>query len=69
LEFYYDAFEELSTCRPQSYSLGLIPWTAINDFAKRYNLEREEFDEFSQIIRGLDSFLVKYMRDKEGNAT
>jgi hypothetical protein len=53
LMFIWDSFWELSTTR---HELGPIPWTAINEYAKRFNIDdMDEFDSFLFFIRGLDT--------------
>lgn len=55
-QFYYDAFRELSTSRPVAMNVGAIPFTAIVEYFKIYELE--DFDEFLHIIRQLDSVFL-----------
>jgi hypothetical protein len=55
LEFTYQAFWELNTCRPTGWTLGSIPWTAIHDYAKAHGMKYgEEFEDFSYLIRAMD---------------
>ena len=56
-EFYLDAFRELSTCRPSGFGLSPIPFTAIVEYAKIYNIQ--EFNEFLDYIRLMDSELLR----------
>ena len=51
LEFYLDAFRELSTCRPGGLDLQPIPFTAIVDYSRIYKIDDEDF---SFIIRQMD---------------
>jgi len=53
-EFYIEAFWELSSSRPVAMEIGPIPFTAIADYFKIYEIE-QDFDEFSYIIRLMDS--------------
>lgn len=60
--FYWDSFWELSTTR---HELGPIPWTAINDYAYRWGIDKEqEFDTFLYFIRGMDREFLE-IRNKE----
>lgn len=52
LEFYYDAFAELSTARAIGLAAGPIPFTAIVEYSRLYEIE--DFDEFAYIIRWMD---------------
>lgn len=57
LEFYLDAFRELSTSRPSGLDIGAIPFTAIAEYFRIYELE--DFDEFAYIIRRMDNTFLK----------
>lgn len=57
LEFYYDAFRELSTSRPVGMAAGPIPFTAIAEYFKIYELD--DFEEFLYIIRQLDKVYLE----------
>ncbi len=59
LTWIYNAFQELTTCRINMMSVGAIPWTAINDYARRYNIDEEDFERFCALIRSMDeAFLI-----------
>lgn len=51
-EFYYDAFSELSTARQIGLAVGPIPFTALVDYTKLFEIP--DFDEFAYVIRCLD---------------
>lgn len=51
--FYLDAFRELSTSRPSGLDLQAIPFTAIAEYFRIYELS--DFDEFAYIIRQMDN--------------
>jgi hypothetical protein len=58
--FYIEAFNELSTCRPIGMGEGPIPFTSIAEYAKIYEVEQgEEFLEFLYYIRAMDSEYLK----------
>jgi len=57
LEIYLVAYYELETCRPVGMEVGMIPWTAINEYALRHCIEGFEFDYFVKVIRGVDNGL------------
>lgn len=48
-----DAFRELSTSRPGGMDVQAIPFTAIVEYFRIYELQ--DFDEFLYIIRTMDS--------------
>jgi hypothetical protein len=63
-EFYVEAFSELSSCRPSSFGAVLpIPFSAIVEYAKVY--EVEDFHEFLDIIRAMDSELLRLENQKK----
>ena len=55
--FYIDAFKELSTCRTSGMGIMPIPFTAIVEYAKIYNVS--DIDEFVYLIRKMDSRVPK----------
>lgn len=63
---YYDAFGELSTCRPVdtfSGSIGRIPWTAMNEYTKRHEFFDQDFERFIFYINVLDQKLIQLVKD------
>jgi len=62
--YIYKAFWELDTCRPVSMAgLNPIPWTAVDAYAARYGIE--DFDIFSEIVRGLDDTYRAHVNGKQ----
>lgn len=61
--FYIWAYHELETCR-SSVSLGPIPFTAIAEFAKIY--EVEDFEDFLYLIRVMDNTFLMLQGKKDG---
>lgn len=57
-EFYLDAFRELQTARPVGLGISPIPFTAIAEYFKLYELE-EDFDDFRYIIRKMDNAYIE----------
>lgn len=64
LEFYWKAFTELTADRNIGMGEGPIPWTAMNQWAIRYNIRGDEFDRFISIIREVDTAYME-LRNKE----
>lgn len=52
LQFYLEAFRELSSCRPGGMDILPIPFTAVVTYCQVYGIE--ELDDFLYIIRDLD---------------
>ena len=59
LDFIWRAFWELSTDRDFGMAEGPIPWTAMNDYAHRYDIWGDEFDRFVLLIKALDSVYIE----------
>lgn len=64
LDFYLEAFAEISTCRPSGLELQPIPFTAIAEYSKIYELE--DSDEFAFLMRLMDR---AYLRLSRADAT
>lgn len=68
LQMFWEAFEELSTCRGYIGFSGLpgpIPWTAIERYASKHGFVREHFDDLVTIIRAVDDeFRLLAMAEK-----
>lgn len=64
LEFYYEAFHELSTERQIGMGVGPIPFLAILAYARHYDLDYEETEVLIFFIRQLDAFYLKYAQKK-----
>lgn len=56
-EFYWEAWQELGTCRPVGFGSAPIPFTSIVEYSKIY--EVEDFEEFLYIIRAMDNEFLR----------
>lgn len=63
LEYYWEAWRELSTCRPVGMGLGPIPFTAMKEYFDIY--PSGEFVEFHYIMRRLDDSFLLMEEDKK----
>ena len=64
LIFYWEAYLDLSQDRTIGFSLGPIPWRAINDWAIRYSItDPEEFQILKELIWKIDTAYLKYQED------
>lgn len=62
------AFRDLSSCRPVdgfSGTIGRIPWTAVNEYAKRYPFFNKDFETFSAYVSVLDEKLLELVKDNK----
>lgn len=69
LDLYYEAFQELSTCRPYIGLEGVpgpIPWTAVDRYGASKDFDEEAQDYLEKLIRALDDEFLTYMREKQG---
>lgn len=70
-ELYIDAFHELRTCAPTGFGPAPIPFTAVVEYSKIYNIE--DFDEFLFFIRAMDRELLaleeQEQKSKKPNGT
>ena len=64
LELYWDAFQDLVTCRTGA---GFIPWTAINEYAHVHRLDEEQLDDLTFFLGQMNSALSKWQEKKNGN--
>jgi hypothetical protein len=64
LEFIYGSFAKLTSCRPQGFGVGPIPWTAVSQFCRDYHIEDEDREDFEELIAKMDEAYLKYYRDK-----
>lgn len=54
LVLYYNAFQDLSSCRSLGMSLGPIPWTAIDQYCQRHGIKDEQYDDMFHHVNELD---------------
>lgn len=60
-----EAFYRLSPDRHYHVGgAGNIPWTAINEYAKRYHIEGDDFEIFHDIIHRMDSEYLRVINPK-----
>lgn len=70
LDLFYEAFQELSTCRPYMGFEGVpgpIPWTAVESYGAAKGFEGDDQDYLEKMIRGLDDEFLIYTREKQGD--
>lgn len=67
LDFYMDAFGELGTCRPAGLELTAIPFTAIIEYSRIYELDDAE--DFAFLMRRMDRTFLRLSGAKGKNAS
>lgn len=66
LEWVYQAFGKLTTCRQLGMgSPGPIPWTAMNDFCIANGVTEDDQEEFEYLIEKMDDAYIKHALDKQ----
>lgn len=65
LDFYTQAFVELGTCRPAGMGLAPIPFTAIVEYSRIYELE--DVEEFAYLMRLMDRTFMRLRSATKGN--
>jgi hypothetical protein len=61
-EFYWQAFNELSSDRSMGMGLGPIPYSSIRAWADEHGVTgRDDFDFFHGVIRGVDTEFLAVM--------
>ena len=61
--YYIDAFHELSSCRSIGMALGPIPFTAIAEYSKLFDIE--DFEEFHYLMRVMDNKFLEMESKKQ----
>jgi len=55
LDFYFTAFNELTTCRAIGMGVGPIPWNVVQEYADRQGLDDEERQCLLHLLRAMDN--------------
>jgi hypothetical protein len=63
LVWIWEAFWELSSCRPQGMSVGPIPWTAIHEYMDAKEIAHAE--RFERLVRAMDAEVLRNHRDRQ----
>jgi hypothetical protein len=68
LELYWEAYTDLSTCRPASFSSVLpLPWTAVVDYAAVNGFDYEQTQSLVFFCRRMDNEFLKWHERSGGN--
>jgi hypothetical protein len=73
LEWYYEAFGKLTTCRSVGMGPGPIPWTAVREYCAYHGLDEDDQAEFEYLISVMDDAYLEYAaeqakKDQEGSS-
>ena len=61
--FYLAAFWELNSDRPVGMAVAPIPFSAIDRFASRHEIDGEEFEFLVRMIRAMDAAAMAHWRE------
>lgn len=65
LEFYFNAFLSLTTCRINGFGVGQIPWTAIKDYCDVYGIDGDDREDMFYVIQKMDKEYIKLVSSKK----
>jgi hypothetical protein len=69
LELYWDAFWDLSTCRPGGFGATAIPWLAIRDYGVTFEYDEEQMDDLFHFTRVMDNEFIQHHEKKPKKGT
>lgn len=64
LEFYLEAYLDLCSDKQFGFGEGPVPWSAIDTYAKRYDIEGDDFDRLVNVIRAADAQILEAKQKK-----
>lgn len=65
MEFWYESFHKLGTCRPPSFGgMTRIPWTAVSRYCRDYDIHGEDRDDLEYVLQKMDDEYIKYVNEK-----
>lgn len=64
LELYYEAFWDLTTCRPVGWTAQPIPWSAVIEWGQLNELDPEEMDDLIFYVRELDAEFLTWASEQ-----
>lgn len=57
---------DLCSSRPMGYSMGYIPWTAINQWAIRHMVtDTDQFEMLRYVVKEMDQFWVDHFQTRQ----
>ena len=66
LALYWDGFIALTSCRQIGFSIGPIPFTAILDYCREYEVEGEDREVFIAHLQSIDkAYLEQVKKDAD----
>lgn len=62
-QLYFDAFEDLSTCR--LYAGGPIPALALFQYGEYNGLDKEQLDRVIEVVKRVDAWYLDFMEKRD----
>ena len=69
LEWFWEAWGALTTCRSLGMGVGPIPWTDVEAYIRAEGFSQEERYYMHIVIRNMDTVYMNYVNEKQQNAT
>lgn len=64
LDMYYQAFADLSSCRPIGFGEGRIPWTAVEQYADSLGLQGDQREDLHHHMTEMDMVYLEWSAKK-----
>lgn len=65
LQLYLTAFFDLDAERESSMSIGRIPWSAIDRYARAYDFDESQYEDLHYFVKQMDSKHIERIKAKE----
>jgi hypothetical protein len=62
---WWQCFNDLQSDRPVGMDVGAIPWSSIDQWARRYAIPDDEFPVLAHVIRRLDAEWLSMRAEKD----
>ena len=64
LVFFWNAYKHLSTDRSSGFGPGPIPWSSVEDYGRRHELDDETMADLHHHVRAMDTAYLEYTSRK-----
>lgn len=65
LEVYFEAWMQMDSCRQVGMSIGPIPWTAIEQYAKAMDLDDQQTARMHRLLRAMDRVYLDWVNKRK----
>lgn len=68
LELYWEAYQDLSTCRPAGFSgVSPIPWLSVKEYAEANDYDEEQASDLAYFTRIMDRAFLQWYEKQHGH--